>query len=133
MSKHGIIQGLEEALAYAKGDKTSAKVIAWPPKHTPTPWARCAPDDCAIMANREIIATTFQGRDDYEENYERREADAAFIVRAVNAHDALVEALEKAHSFIWSLSDADPDDRAEVHKLEASTFAALALAKGGQS
>ena len=66
-------------------------------KHTPTPWEKCEAGDYSdydgdsiILLGDDIscrVAAVF-GAD------EKAEANAEFIVRAVNAHDALVTALK---------------------------------------
>ena len=53
-------------------------------------------------------------------------ADAALIVRAVNAHDALVEALETA---LVVLDQGARIDSEQAHHLRLTFTAALALAK----
>ena len=86
------------------------------PKHTPLPWKTHAVDDCSIVNNDgNFAASTFIDADDYEENHERREADAALIVQAVNSHAALteavrdmIEALETAQAFIEISKEARP-------------------------
>ncbi len=64
---------------------------------TPTPWRikygkRHAPDEADIKIAGDIfIIASVDGP-----NYSHCEANAAFIVKAVNAHEALVEKLEDA-------------------------------------
>lgn len=58
-------------------------------EHTPTPWVQFAFDgkcDAIMPAGRDGDICTFRDAPS--------DADAAFIVNAVNSHDALVKALE---------------------------------------
>jgi hypothetical protein len=57
-------------------------------KHTPTPWN--AEQDRVYSDGRWIASTDCIGADTNTETYQ----NAAFIVRAVNSHDELVEALK---------------------------------------
>jgi len=81
-------------------------------QRTPGPWAWAMPrmrkvdgyqtDGCAISANGEAIALAFAGH--------RDTANAAYIVRACNSHDALVDALRAmvdAHSITCSSAEYD--------------------------
>jgi hypothetical protein len=73
-------------------------------KHTPTPWffLKNGPD-YAISATKSRIARfsdIFATQPHSEAQYEEAEANAEFIVRACNAHDDLVAALELSKSFI---------------------------------
>lgn len=97
-------------------------------QHIPTPWD-------AKEAGTQAIVWTDDGRSVAVcyGHYGDAMADAAFIVRAVNAHEALVEALERLTAAAdkcipsddcsnWSLNDADEAIR--------QGLAALKLAKG---
>jgi cell division protein ZapA (FtsZ GTPase activity inhibitor) len=71
--------------------------------HTPTPWKTLKGRTVLhIMGAHhgvcQISTTGYKGstRAELKEYAERAEANAAFIVRAVNCHDELVAALEKA-------------------------------------
>ena len=59
-------------------------------------------------------------------------ANAAFIVRACNAHDALVAALDAARSVIEDFVEIAPRDDpcTEERAIHAQALAALKLAKG---
>lgn len=60
-----------------------------------------------------------------------RAENAAFIVRAVNAHDALVEALKYANTYISEeLASGSGLDR--IHSVFDSISSALKLAEGGK-
>ncbi len=67
-------------------------------KHTPTPWSVPKTDTVAVVAEgndyerrRRVVTRTL-----YKPHQRARaEANAAFIVKAVNAHDKLVKALEE--------------------------------------
>lgn len=62
-------------------------------KHSPLPWQLSVLDDTRILdANRTDIVATL-GDYDADTDWPRMEANAAFIVRAVNAHDELVDML----------------------------------------
>lgn len=80
-------------------------------KHTPTPWAidsyRAPNGDSVIVriVGRGMgtpISAIGRRHGDIRDAEER--ANAELIVRAVNAHDALVEALKAAHGCIKCLS-----------------------------
>lgn len=68
------------------------------PKHTPTPWTHHLGTILAIRkcGNRSVAITLSRGMHDLCEidTFDEREANAALIVRAVNAHEQLVGALE---------------------------------------
>lgn len=94
-------------------------------KHTPTPWGvwlnhRICPEPQPGQFTSETIATV------------DNDANAAFIVRAVNSYDALVEALEfYANRDNWK----DEESGIGTHPGEAIDYgatarAALAAAKG---
>lgn len=72
-------------------------------KHTDTPWYRkmCAitPDDDMTF----IIATT-NPRGLAVKSIEEREANAAYIVKAVNAHEELVKSLKEIRSKMLTLT-----------------------------
>lgn len=82
--------------------------------HTPTPWCLRAdgfvlePEGLSSIQNYGIPLRSMFVEDAFDETHERHEeakANAAFIVRAVNAHDALVGALEKMKEFYVQLID----------------------------
>ena len=52
------------------------------PQHTPTPWYVCAGGCSIVEGNKSVTHAGTRGP--------RAEADAAFIVEAVNSHDSLV-------------------------------------------
>jgi len=54
-------------------------------KHTPTPWE--VQGDYWIKGNNQKVASVFEGDD------EQDQANAAHIVKAVNAHEKLLEAV----------------------------------------
>lgn len=99
-------------------------------EHTPTPWTT---DDFNIFgANDALLAS----QESVQLDYETCAANAEFIVRAVNAHDALVAAAEQA---LWHWG-SDSDRRAILDAgggWKTDTFdavdqirAALRLARG---
>ena len=58
--------------------------------HTPTPWFHCGAEiGRATETSGYAVATATAV------NFEQAEMDAAFIVRAVNAHDAMLDALRE--------------------------------------
>lgn len=65
-----------------------------PEGHTALPWRTSLPDSTLVIGRDGDDVTRMDG--DYETDYARMEADAALIVRAVNAHDALVEVAQYA-------------------------------------
>ena len=72
---------------------------------------------CVKDANSCLVASTY-GTEYGGGPFDR----AAYIARAVNLHERLVEALTKAQAFItdceWSIADPDWDIRADVIVLE---------------
>ena len=137
-------------------------------KHTPTPWTLCGHDrgicqcmtiSCAdhpictvesgtwgdsypsIRKGKDGKQEAFLERIDYGEiSMETAKANAEFIVRAVNSHEALVAACEAAlalftnnHAlsrFDWGKSSLRAEDIRELNELPMHLKAALALAKG---
>ena len=88
-------------------------------EHSPTPWR-------VNVSALEYLEIRSDGENGQicgcgEVDSEIDQANAAFIVQAVNAHDALVEALEEARDYL-----PHHDDPALTQKVDA----ALALAKG---
>lgn len=77
------------------------------PKHTPTPWGfnrHSGPRDVTIKRDHFVVGAPIKGGGGdgvaivfgpERGNESPSDANAAFIVRAVNAHDALVEALTR--------------------------------------
>lgn len=62
------------------------------PTHTEGPWKTCLPDETLIFgADGNQVATTWQGRDDYDINCERRAADAHLIAAAPDLYEALYD------------------------------------------
>ncbi len=107
-------------------------------KHTPTPWVHTT--HLAGDSGRQYnIVKYSEGGQTYrviaklDAGREMWEADGAFIVQAVNAHDELVAALELALSTL-EVASADFEDDDEQGKFLADPIpalrAALAKAKG---
>lgn len=93
------------------------------PQHTPTPiFARSNADESgyALYRNGKCIGMM----DDAE--------DAAFIVRAVNAHDELLQALSSLHRFVSYLKDLKPDTlwQMDCQKTIAKTGVPCSCKKG---
>ncbi len=67
-------------------------------KHTPTPWrhARAVSGHQAIYDadGKELLVRFGEGQDEFWKQPKNAKANAAFVVRAVNAHDGLVAALK---------------------------------------
>lgn len=104
-------------------------------EHTPAPWrfrmmgsegARIMPDSGNIREDGKYIARV-DGRD-----FHADQSNAEFIVHAVNAHDKLVEALEKIT--VMSLKDYGAPNagalEANRETVNRIARAALALARG---
>jgi hypothetical protein len=69
-------------------------------EHTPTPWRKIlAPTQ--IVTDDRIIANMVYGE------YFQMQNDADFIVRAVNAHEALLEAAKNARNVLAALAIGD--------------------------
>lgn len=73
-------------------------------QHTPTPWKLKTDDhlDGTSIYSNEIYITSLEGDDNPHQQklgfrpVEEQKANAAFIVRAVNSHEALLDALKTA-------------------------------------
>lgn len=73
--------------------------------HTPTPWHIAGDDNIIHIKAQETLICELTSREsemgfDYECPLKVTKKNAAFIVRACNAHDELVEALKKARDYI---------------------------------
>jgi len=93
--------------------------------HTPTPW----------YVNGSLIAPTRTGKrfaiaEIFRDNVQTAKANAAFIVRCVNSHAALVEAVEDARDTLIGMGSPDKTDYADVETAITRFDAALRLAKG---
>ena len=101
------------------------------PTHTPTPWAktRYVSDHVTIFRDvtspegtwpiHEVIA-------DVDDDCNRGEANAAYIVKCVNAHKALLDVLKEAKNLIDNYSDSmESFDSGNLEK-------AIAKAEGGK-
>lgn len=94
-------------------------------QHTPTPWEHLPDEEGSpiVGAGQRICdmdCRSFSDDESFESQTAQMEADAAFIVRACNAHDELVAALKHAEKML------------ERHG-EASTMIGEALAKAGEA
>ena len=105
-------------------------------KVSPLPWklhkfpGHVAADDGRLVANCNGYQTTILA-DAAESNY----ANAAFIVRAVNAHDRFVEAAEDALSMCRYLQQSPLEERpygVGIDRVADKCRAALAAAKEGK-
>lgn len=111
-------------------------------EHTKTPWrveqgtdliwGACNPYDQSTYGMgysiaRGVTASWGKRRPDMDE----REANAAFIVRACNAHDALVAALTELQAMVkGECPSLLNEDSGGCARLDLDIDAALALAKG---
>lgn len=109
-------------------------------KHTPTPWAYLRDDIMPGHGEHFAIVCRsdepYSGAADIARTYntdsrDNAEGNAAFIVRAVNSHAALVEALEKVKPIVGAACAASSN---EIRPLREAAYkqlcAALALARG---
>lgn len=97
-------------------------------KHTPTPWDMTG-DSKAIVSfydNHLHEIAKMIGQTEYGWS---KKANAAFIVRAVNAHDALVEALGIALGDLLYLTES-PGNRPRFKETIDQISTALKLATG---
>ena len=101
---------------------------------TKTPWKYGGQNSGEIYAVESGTAIcqmqTSQVGDIWPDEKAERKVNAAFIVQCVNAHDALVEALETALPVIGLMVAKDLAVRVEFENFLRKTYAALALAKG---
>lgn len=98
-------------------------------KHTPTPWHKSAiyPQTLEGPGDRPTLSTSGYSRNTGSSDvHAENEANFEFVYRACNAHDALVEALEKALDLVDLYAPAD----LLGGTAHTSIRAALALAKG---
>lgn len=110
--------------------------------HTPTPWAvedPFGPEQYSIVQDGlaaydwQFIAHVPVGNlVDGEFPRMQAEANAAFIVRAVNSHDALVSALEEAREELRYLMHSSMSDEQIAEEL-ADIDAALSLAAASEN
>lgn len=98
-------------------------------KHTPTPWRRYAANKVLAGDATFIADTAFRDHDEPAVvSVEVSNANAAFIVRACNAHDYLVTALEN----IFTRATCAPNDdseKADAEFMKIMEYAKAALAK----
>ncbi len=98
-------------------------------KHTPTPWARTA---YGVFAETRKVADCQpdDGRGTYRiESEEEAVADADFIVRAVNSHDALITALRDMLALGLDVEEAKVTMKEIVHRRNKA-FDAIKQAEG---
>lgn len=99
-------------------------------KATPAPWRTHVVDDTCIVSERCEVATTCDSanaerEDGYNVEYERMEADAAFIVALRNAFPALIKALRDAEKE----ADEQLEARLDLMRKNAELYDALKLAR----
>lgn len=112
-------------------------------EHTPLPWELCAASkhhgpyivgcygsticDLYAMSNP-MAASVRNGGDSYPIAFTDADANAAFIIKACNAHDALVAALEDASAFMQGVMQERGDSGVSILIKAASAALAKALA-----
>jgi len=96
-------------------------------KHSPTPWRLSTQDVCvAFDRTDEIVFDTYGG----EHPKEVEQANAAFIIRAVNSHDQLVALLKAADNKLHAMHHYHSGDAAAaIHGLREKIATALAAAE----
>ncbi len=102
--------------------------------HTPTPWAVHHGGDYSRILMKpgshsdDMIAEVYSDGTGESERHDRynREANATFIARACNAHEALVEALTNVRGIIQMIDDLEGG---QIDML-SSIDAALSKARG---
>ena len=102
-------------------------------EHTPLPWESTGPSDVWPYANRGLGDIFGAWENDHKIRHQVatmvRPGDAEFIVRAVNAHDELLAALEALTE--WGRTHTSPLDTNSPHDLLIAAVNAIAKAKGG--
>lgn len=79
-------------------------------KHTPTPWQVGGHNKCTVYDKfGQRIANSFEGVPVVEKSDGTCAANAEFIVRCVNSHEALVQALmdTQRHLASWDMTECD--------------------------
>ncbi len=99
-------------------------------KHTPTPWQEFEPQTSKLLTIEDFKGNHIASIG--HRNSEAVAANAAFIIRAVNSHDALVEALEEAQTYIQcQMTQVMPKGGVlDGRTMSKVIHEALALAKG---
>lgn len=102
--------------------------------HTPTPWdLSCHTYDGQQLIDIGTKTTTVAIITESEETWLEDRANAGFIIRAVNMHDELVKALEKAQCDLElsHMREADDEVRVELGKTIIKVREAIKKARGG--
>lgn len=86
-------------------------------EHTPTPWIFDGFNALQIFDGDLNLICYVVGGQGYRTNEDTAKYNAAFIVRAVNAHDALVEALEFAQARFVVIQGCEEPKISEALKL----------------
>lgn len=86
---------------------------------TPRPWNLSSPDETLILGpERQIVATTLQDEEDYQQNYDTRAGDAELIVMAVNVHDQAMAVLRDAYvALAFAFNRLEPSARSRDGEL----------------
>ena len=97
------------------------------PAHTPLPWRLGRNGaDCLIFKGEHKFVADCDSADEDSDGTDEDRANAAFIVRAVNSHAALVATLENILEFMedkfheFDGADCDPDDGKLCPKCESN-------------
>lgn len=94
-------------------------------QHTPTPWlVDAGKSDVVLGGNCNPLQFV---------SHDSRNADAAHIVRCVNAHDDLVDRIAMLERALQAIINTNPvaDYVLDIHALEIRNIARAALAKVG--
>jgi len=105
------------------------------PEHTPTPWVRREKLPVDPLDRAQWYIYRAEESDDTNPFIctAATDADSEFIIRAVNAHDALLAALEELSKGMWEGTSPDDYSTPRVRGSQVrQARAALALAKGGE-
>ena len=99
------------------------------PQHTPTPWEAVIKGSQIYIQNREKGYTVAIIESCTDFVYSEDAANAALIVRAVNAHKMLLEALKDATRLVVECIPEDPEFP-EFKKYKKDLLQAIAKAEG---
>lgn len=116
-------------------------------KHTPTPWVvyeglnfvRIGAKDYAEYINAEsylggpmhVATMNHNQSEDHNPTHDLAMANGELIVRAVNAHEQVLEALEDCDKAMTSLTDRQLIDNPAIMQAIVDVRAAIRAAKGG--
>lgn len=95
--------------------------------HTPLPWSIDKTDQLTMIVDSKKDVVAALSTIDLKGRPEEEMANAAFIVKAVNSHDALVEALRQARIALTPHVFIDDDARQARNKADEALKLAEAL------